>query len=178
VSEDVITDTTQPDLKYLTMVLEYRNRTVAVIFVKNSEQLEKSWEEAQFELGTRYQYPDDNERIWDYYLAICCAFDESSLLNELRFKIENDRFCCRKVFIFNSNPKKSSSASIIGQLFPQIQGQQKIEILEPSKFIPSLNTSKLITKEFFTRTLDDDEIDNLAKSLIAESILHDKNRKN
>ena len=100
-SKDSIQQVTKEGLKYLKNVFEYRSRTVAILFVKNTDELLATWENGQFELSAKYQYQGENAKIWDYYLAICCDFDEASLANEVRFQIENDRFCCRKIFIFN-----------------------------------------------------------------------------
>lgn len=171
--DDSFEDVTKKDLKYLSRVLEYRSRTVAVIFVQNVPDLEAKWEEAQIELSAKYLALADNSRIWDYYLAICCDFDEASLDNTMRFKIENDRFCCRKVFVFNSNPKKFGAPAVLQDLFPKIQSPKKIEILEPSTFIPQLEASSLITKDFFIRALEDDEVSTLADALIAQGAINE-----
>ena len=174
-SDDAIQEITKDELKYLNSVFEYRSRTIAVLFIQNIQDLETNWEDAQFELSSKYQYQGENEQIWDYYLAICCNFDEGSLPDTLRFRIENDRFCCRKVFIFNQSPKKFQPLTIIETLFPKIHSPQRIEILEPAKFIPSLEASPAITKDFFIRSFEDKEIENLATVLIAENALNDKN---
>lgn len=174
-SDDAIQETTKDGLRYIKNVFEYRSRTIAVLFVQNIQEIEANWEEAQFELSSKYQYQGENERIWDYYLAICCNFDEASLPDTLRFRIENDRFCCRKVFIFNQSPKRLQPLTIIEILFPKIHSPKKIEILEPTKFIPSLEASPAITKDFFIRSLEDREIEDLATLLIAENSLNDKN---
>lgn len=168
-SEENIHQVTKDDLKYLNNVFEYRSRTVAILFIKNTDELLANWEDAQFELSARYQYQGENAKIWDYYLAICCDFDEGSLANEQRFQIENDRFCCRKIFIFNCTINNFTKENIIQELFPKIHSPGKIEILEPVKFIPSLGASASITKDFFVRQLDDIEIENLASLLITES---------
>ena len=174
-SNDEIQESTKDGLRYLKGVFEYRSRTIAVLFVQNTQDLEANWEEAQFELSSKYQYQGDNERIWDYYLAICCNFDEGSFSDTLRFRIENDRFCCRKVFIFNQSINNFLSKNIIDILFPKIHSPKKIEILEPSKFIPTLEASLVITKDFFIRSLEDKEIENLATLLIAENSINVKN---
>lgn len=172
-TDDSFGDVTKKDLKYISKVLEYRSRTVAVVFVQNMPDLETKWEESQIELSAKYQALADNSRIWDYYLAICCDFDEGSLDNTMRFKIENDRFCCRKVFVFNSNPRKFEASEILEDLFPKIQSPKKIEILEPSTFIPQLKASSLITKDFFIRSLEDDEVLKLADALIAQGAINE-----
>ena len=87
----------------------------------------------------------------------------------MRFQIENDRFCSRKIFIFNCTLKNFSEERIIQELFPKIHSPGKIEILEPAKFIPNLGASASVTKDFFVRQLEDSEIENLVTILIAES---------
>lgn len=169
---------TKEGLKYLNKVIEYRNRTIAVRFILNTDELENTWEEAQFELGSKYQYQGENERIWDYYLALCCNFDEASLSNEVRFRIESDRFCCRKIFIFNQSESKFSIDLLISGLFPKIESSGKISLLKPDDFIPSLKVSPQITKDFFTRPWNDKEIAKLAQILIIEAAADDENTKN
>lgn len=172
-SEDSIQQVTKDGLRYLKNVFEYRSRTVAILFVKNTDELLATWENGQFELSAKYQYQGENAKIWDYYLAICCDFDEASLANDVRFQIENDRFCCRKIFIFNCTLKNFSEERIVQKLFPKIHSPERIEILEPAKFIPSLGASASVTKDFFVRQLEDNEIENLASILIAESSAND-----
>lgn len=177
-SEENIKDVAKSGLKYLDKVFEYRSRTVGVTFISNTEDLNAKWEEAQFELGTQYQYQGENERIWDYYLALCCNFDENSLSGKLRFRIENDRFCCRKVFIFRQAVSKFSPEALMESLFPKIHVLKKISFLTPDEIMGSMDVSPKITKDFYTRPLQENELEALAKLLIMESSQDDKNRKN
>ena len=177
-SSNQVKKITKDNHKYIQDVFEYRNRTIATLFVLNTEELKAKWSEAQIELGSKYQYQGEGRRIWDYYLAICCNFDENSMKGEDRFNIENDRFCCRKVFIFNQSPTKFSPQKLIHELFPKIQSTEKIALLKPEIFISNLEPNSKITNDFFFRSWDQAEIDKLANALIVGAPLDDKNNKN
>lgn len=164
-----IKEITKEDLSNLDRVVTYKNRTIGFLFVVNEVELIEKWEEAQFELGSKYQYQGDNKHIWDYYLAICCDFDEDNLGTEVRFKIESDRFCCRKTFLFNKNKDKFSIESAIETIFPTIISPKKITLLEPSELIKRMKTDLLKDDGFYTRVWDEEEIALLADTLISEA---------
>jgi hypothetical protein len=115
-----INEVTKSEKRYLNHVFDYMERSIAVRFINNFSELETNWENAQYELSAQYQYEGINEHVWDYYLVFWCSFDEESLDNKLRFKIESDRFCCRKYFIFSSNMSAFSKKELIQKLFPLV----------------------------------------------------------
>jgi len=58
-----ITDVKKRESVYLDDVYDYMNRSIGVRFINTISDLEKTWEEAQFELSAKYQYEGINEHI-------------------------------------------------------------------------------------------------------------------
>jgi len=71
-----IKDVKKAESQYLDGVYNYMNRSIGVRFINTIDNLESTWEDAQFELSAKYQYEGINEHIWDYYLVFCCNFNE------------------------------------------------------------------------------------------------------
>ena len=165
----MIKEITKQELNKLDKVVTYKNRTIGFLFVANETELLEKWKEAQFELGSAYQYQGDNKHIWDYYLAICCNFDEDTLGAEVRFQIESDRFCCRKTFLFKQSKKNFSEKDAIETIFPTIKTPGKITLLKPDDLISKMGTDLLKDQDFYTRVWDIKELDRLADTLILET---------
>lgn len=153
--------------QYLTAVYEYRDRTLGILFCPSVGDVSLRWERAQAELASNFQYYNKNNRIWDYYLIICCDFDEKSLLNNIRFLIENDRFCCRKTFAFNTNTANFSIENIIEDLFPSVSDSTTIELLQPKKLMTLIDAPPLLPERFMTSIYTPEEIDALSTEMIA-----------
>ena len=139
-------------------------------FIKNSDDLEETWEKSQFELSTKYQYEGTNEHIWDYYLVFCCNFNENDIDERLRFKIEGDRFCCRKYFLFEQSKKLFSKQQLIDQLFPLINSSKPIQIIKTETIINNLSDElkTLVPPSFFTEEIEDSAINTLLETLITK----------
>lgn len=168
-----IKDITKPESVYLKYVYNYMNRSIGVRFINTNDELEKTWEEAQFELSSKYQYEGINEHIWDYYLVFCCNFNEDDLDNKLRFKIESDRFCCRKYFLFGFPEKSFSKEKLIGRLFPSINSSKPIQLIRTETIIEKLGDElkSLVPPSFFTEEIDESEIAPFVESLITKGNL-------
>jgi len=153
---------------YLDYVYNYRNRTIGVRIIKNTNDLEKTWEDTQFELSGKYQYEGVNEHVWDYYLVFCCNFSEDDLDKKLRFKIESDRFCCRKYFLFGVSEQTFSKQHLVDHLFPLINSSKPIQIITAETIIDKLGDElkTLVPSSFFTEELDDFAVESLLKTLI------------
>lgn len=153
--------------KYLNDVFTFKNRTIAIRFIVTTEELEKQWEEFQFELANFYQYDGTSKFVWDYYLVFLCAFDDGSLDSKLRFKIENDRFCCRKMFLFDFPEKKYSPEKVALNLFPEIETTKSIQIIKPETLIQKIdpNLTNFFDERFFIHELSESEIEETIISL-------------
>lgn len=157
------------ELKHLNDVFTYRNRTVALKFIVAVTELNKHWEKYQLELAVAYQYESQDQNIWDYYLVFLCAFDEKSIDPELKFKIESDRFCCRKIFIFGQEQKNYKNPELVCHvLFPEIEKTKDIQVIQPQSLIKKLksNLKNHIGQEFFTKELDEKAVEVILKKLI------------
>lgn len=145
------------------------NRTIAVRFVQSPEELEKVWEDAQFELSSKYQYEGVSPHVWDYYLVFCCNFGEDDIDKRIRFKIESDRFCCRKYFVFGSTKKNFDTSQLIERLFPVIKATKQIQIIKAETIMDRLGDefAGLVPTSFFTEELEETSIEPLIESLIA-----------
>ena len=168
-----VRDVKKPESVYLEHVYNYMNRSIGVRFINTNDDLEKTWEEAQFELSTKYQYEGTNEYIWDYYLVFCCNFNEDDLDKRLRFKIEGDRFCCRKYFLFGLTKKSFSKQKLIDQLFPSINSSKPIQIIKTETIIENLSDDlkTLVPPSFFTEEIDDSAANTLLEALITKGSL-------
>ena len=116
--------------EHLDDVFEINNRTIAIKYITNGEDLAENWHSCQVELSSKYQYEAINKYVWDYYLIFVCNFDENSLDHSLRYKIENDKFCSRKKFIFDSNKKNFDTSKIEESVFPMYKIGKRMEILK------------------------------------------------
>ena len=170
-----IKDVKKPESVYLDFVFNYMNRSIGVRLINSIDDLEKTWEDAQFELSTKYQYEGINEHIWDYYLVFCCNFNEDDLDKRVRFKIESDRFCCRKYFLFGFSKSTFSKQSLINMLFPSIKSSKTIQIIKAETIIEDLgdDLKTLVPPSFFTEEIDDSAIESLLETLIAKGGLSD-----
>lgn len=166
--------------KHLDDVFIFMDRTVAVRFFSSTKDIEASWEDSQFELGFRYQYEAVSENIWDYYLILACDFDEASLEAKIRFSIENDRFCCRKHFAFNTSKKNYSREKLISKLFPNIIPTSTIKMLQPSSIISDLegDIKDLVPTTFYVEDFSEEQILGLADKLINEGIKNETTKDN
>ena len=165
-----IKDVKKTESVYLDYVYNYRNRSIGVRFINTIDDLEKTWEDAQFELSAKYQYEGINEHIWDYYLVFCCNFADDDLDKRLRFKIESDRFCCRKYFLFGFSKPTFSKQKLIDRLFPLIKFSNPIQIIKAETIIDNLgdDLKTLVPPSFFTEEIDDSDIEPLLETLIAK----------
>ena len=146
------------------------NRTIGVHFITTVDELEKNWEDSQFELSSKYQYEGINKYIWDYYLVFCCNFNEEDLDKRLRFKIERDRFCCRKYFLFTFPQKNFSKHELISRIFPLINCAKEIQVIKPETIIANLDKKLqyMVYPDFFTEELPENEIKTLIETMISE----------
>jgi len=165
-----IIDVKKKESVYLDYVYNYRNRSIGVRFINNTEDLEKTWEETQFELSTKYQYEGINEHVWDYYLVFCCNFSEDDLSKRMRFKIESDRFCCRKYFLFGVSIQTFSKKHLLDHLFPLINSSKPIQIIKAETIIDSLddNLKGIVPPSFFTQEIDNLSVESLLETLITK----------
>jgi hypothetical protein len=163
-----INEVTKAKKQYLNHVFDYMERSIAVRFINNVSELATNWENAQYELSAQYQYEGINEHVWDYYLVFWCSFDEESLDNKLRFKIESDRFCCRKYFIFSSNMSTFSKKELIQKLFPLVEVTNPIKIITATSIIEKLEkeAQAIVTPSFFTKEMSDLEATTLLNSFL------------
>ncbi len=166
-----IKDVRKTESEYLDYVYNYRNRSIGVRLIKNSDDLEKSWEDTQFELSAKYQYEGVNEHVWDYYLVFCCNFNEDDLDKRLRFKIESDRFCCRKYFLFGVSKRTFSKQKLVDHLFPLINSSKPIQIIKVETIIGNLGDElkALVPASFFTEEIDNLAVESLLETLITKS---------
>lgn len=158
--------------KYLNEVYIYLNRTIAIRFISNSDELEKNWDEAQLELSSIYQYEGVSPHIWDYYLVFCCQFSDDDLDKRLRFKIESDRFCCRKFFVFGIDPKTFKIDSLVNTLFPVIRPTRQIQLIKPEVVLEKLGSefNDLVPESFFTEELNENDLEPLIEKIIAKGV--------
>lgn len=165
-----IKDVIKPESEYLDYMYNYMNRSIGVRFINTIDDLEKTWEDTQFELSAKYQYEGINEHVWDYYLVFCCNFDEDVLDKRLRFKIESDRFCCRKYFMFVISKHTFSKQKLIDRLFPLINSSKPIQIIKAETIIDNLgdDLKTIVPPSFFTEVIDDSAIEPLLEALIAK----------
>ena len=163
-----IKDVKKTEAEYLDYVYNYRNRSIGVRLINDTDDLEKTWEDTQFELSAKYQYEGVNEHVWDYYLVFCCNFNEDDLDKRLRFKIESDRFCCRKYFLFGVSKRTFSKQKLVDHLFPLINSSKPIQIIKAETIIDNLGDElkALVPPSFFT-----EEIDNLAAESLLETLI-------
>ena len=146
------------------------NRSIGVRFINTIDDLERTWKDAQFELSAKYQYESINERIWDYYLVFCSNFYEDDLDKRLRFKIESDRFCCRKYFLFESSKRTFTKQKLVDRLFPLIDFSKPIQLIKAETIIDNLgdDLKTLVPPSFFTEEIDDSAVEPLIETLIAK----------
>lgn len=163
-----IFEITKETSKFLKHVFNYMNRSIGVCFVSNTQEIEELWEAAQYELSASYQYEGVNEHVWDYYLVYCCDFNEEDLDERIRFKVESDRFCCRKFFVFDLAERNFSKEKLIEKLFPVIKSSKPIQILSAKVILDNFGDElkELVPESFFTEELDEAN----AKSLLDELI--------
>ena len=152
--------------KFLHKVWRYKKRTIATCIIKNSTHLKEIWEEAQLELCTEYQYSGNEDNVWDYYLVFCCEFGVGNLDARDRLTIENDKFCCRKFFVFDVPAAECDTKKLITTLFPQIQIKSTIEILKPEKLIAEIDEKELLDPDFFIKPKSEDEINQIVSDLL------------
>lgn len=165
-----IKDVKKAESQYLDGVYNYMNRSIGVRFINTIDNLESTWEDAQFELSAKYQYEGINEHIWDYYLVFCCNFNEDDLDKRLRFKIESDRYCCRKYFLFEVSKRTFSEKKLIDRLFPLIKSSKPIQIIKAETIIDNLgeDIKTIVPPSFFTEGIDDSAVEPLIEALIAK----------
>lgn len=165
-----IKDVKKTESVYLDYMYNYRNRSIGGRFINTIDDLEKTWEDAQFELSAKYQYEGINEHVWDYYLVFCCNFAEDDLDKRLRFKIESDRFCCRKYFLFGFSKRTFSKQKLIDRLFPLINPSKPIQLIKAEAIIDNLgdDLKTLVPPSFFTEEIYDSDVEPLIETLIAK----------
>lgn len=165
----LVKDVTKKETKYLN-VYEFKDRTIAIYRAENIEQLLSEWEKAQLELASNYQYEDESSKIWDYYLVLICNFkDEESDLS-WKFKIESDRFCCRKIVIFEHEKHKLSIEKIVTRIFPDINLSSNIELLSLEEFNKQLVLKEASSFEinFLTSEFNEEEINSYIEMYIKD----------
>lgn len=166
-----IIEVTKETPKLLGHVFNYMNRSIGVCFVSNTKEIEDLWEDAQYELSANYQYESVNEHVWDYYLVYCCDFNEEDLDKRLRFKVESDRFCCRKFFLFDLPERKFTKEKLIERLFPVIKSSNPIQILSAKVVIDNFSDDlkQLVPETFFTEELNEENAESLLGELISRA---------
>ena len=149
------------------------NRTIGVRFITTIDELRNSWENSQFELSAKYQYEGVIKHVWDYYLVFCCDFNEDDIKKRLRFKIESDRFCCRKYFLFGLSNQQFSTDKLISRLFPLIKSTKEIQIVKPETIIQHFDKDlrSLVTPSFFTQQFSEEEVELLIETMISQEAL-------
>ena len=165
-----IKDVRKRGSEYLDHVYNYRNRSIGVRLINNTDELDKTWEDTQFELSSKYQYEGVNEHVWDYYLVFCCNFNEDDLDKRLRFKIESDRFCCRKYFLFGVSKSTFTKQKLVAHLFPLINSSKPIHIIKAEIIIDNLGgeLKSLVPPSFFTEEIDNSAVESLMETLITK----------
>lgn len=146
------------------------NRSIGVCFISNTQDIEDVWKSAQYELSANYQYEGTNEYVWDYYLVYCCDFSEEDLDKQIRFKVESDRFCCRKFFVFEISERMFTSEKIVEKLFPVIKSSKPIHILSAKKILDSFSDEmkQIVPESFFTEDLNEENAELLLNQLISK----------
>ncbi len=159
------------EAKHLSDVFTYKNRTVAIRYYVAVTEVENDWTKAQLELASEYQYEKVDGNIWDYYLVFLCAFDQNSIDSELRFKIESDRFCCRKMFLFGVSQKTTAVNELVCKnLFPEIEKSKPIQVIQPADLFKKIKSKMkvVVGEEFFTREMSESQIESIVTKLLDE----------
>jgi len=146
-------------------VFTFKDRTFGVKKFNTTSALLSNWEDSMYELCSDYQYEDKGGSRWDYYLLMACSFNSNDLDERDRFEIENDRFGCRKILLFNSKGKIKPE-SLMRQVLPHIESDKKIKLITSEVVINDLDLGRFEQMEdYLTREMNDSEMDSFLNGL-------------
>lgn len=87
-----------PSISIQMKSVEY-NGLISIFIAKvdSNEQLDEHWDKISGSIASYYQsYLDDDYEKWNIYILYIAAFEVEQ---SIKYKIENDRFSCRKIVI-------------------------------------------------------------------------------